>query len=86
MKLTDQDKELIISWGYTEKDFWQIEKAIRVSRYELEGKFISRRELISMIGREEYLSGICRSAFHGSAARMTEDGKEVNFDSWALFH
>jgi len=87
MKLTEKDKDLLSSWGYTERDFPQIEEATysTKTKYELEGKPIDREEAIRLLGRLTYLSGISRSAFHWSAARETDDGRVVLFDSSRLF-
>ena len=87
MGLTAKDRELLMSWGYEERDFQQIERATRKSNtsYTLGGTPIDREEAIQLLGRENYLSGIARSAFHGSAARETGDGGNVYFDSFRLF-
>lgn len=87
MKLTRTDKELLLSWGHPESDLPQIEEAFKKSKtkYELGDKPISREEAISLLGHEQYLSGIARSAFHMTAARETFDGKTVLFDSSNLF-
>ena len=87
MKLTKEDKALLLSWGHSEDDFSQIEKATKkmMTTYELECKEISREDVIEILGRTEYLSGIARSAFHGSASRETNDNKNVYFDSSNLF-
>ena len=51
----------------------------------LHNETISREDVIEILGRTEYLSGIARSAFHGSASRETNDNKNVYFDSSNLF-
>ena len=87
VKLTLKDKALLRSWGHTEDDLSQIETAIHSSKtqYTLEGVPIDREEALRLLGREKYLSGISRSAFHYSAVRETYDGKCVSFDSSRLF-
>jgi len=87
MKLTKKDKDLLFSWGYTERDFPQIEEATHSAktRYELDGKPIGRDEAIRLLGRMAYLAGLSRSSFHWSASQMTDDGREVLFDSRRLF-
>lgn len=90
MKLTAEDKELILEWGFSEDDFRQIEEAtkLRNTKYELlggNGGSINRGEAISILGRDEYLSGICRSAFHWTAVREDNDGHQVYFDSSDMF-
>ena len=90
MKLTSEDKQLLISWGYAENDFRQIEEAMQKSKtkYTLGSFQISRDEALRLLGRREYLSGIARSAFHYTAARcvpMSTTDETVYFDSSALF-
>ena len=82
MKLTKEDKALLKSWGHSEDDFSQIEKATNktMTTYELSCKRILREDAIQILGRAEYLSGIARSAFHGSASR-----ENIYFDSSNLF-
>lgn len=57
----------------------------RYTTYELDGEAISREQAIAILGRETYLSGISRSAFHYTTARKTDDGRTVYFDSTKLF-
>ena len=88
MKLTEENKKLLLSWGETEDDLWQIEEATKAknTKYSLyfDGKCfgqISRKSAIEILGFETYLSGIARSAFHCSAFRSNEKGYGVSFDS-----
>lgn len=87
MGLTAKDRKFLLSWGYEERDFQQIERATRKSNtsYTLGVTPIDREEAIQLLGRENYLSGIARSAFHSSAVRETDDGRTVYFDSSRLF-
>ena len=87
MKLTEQDKTLLLDWGYEERDFPQIKAAMFApnTHYTLNDSPIDRSEAISLLGWQEYLSGIARSAFHWTAVRETEDGRRVYFDSSNLF-
>lgn len=87
MKLTNRDKEILSSWGHTEKDIKQIEEATRKTIYKLNAKEkISCQDAIKLIGRKAFLSGVSRSAFHWSASRYTNDGNNfVSFDSSKLF-
>ena len=87
MNLTKTDKDLLLGWGYSERDFPQIEEALQKSKtkYKLESAQISRDKAISLLGREQFLSGISRSAFHHTAVRQTADGRFVFFDSSNLF-
>lgn len=85
MKLTRKDKELLTKWGHREADFNQIERATTKTIYETNEKKISINEALEILSREEYLSGISRSAFHRSACRENEKGQMVYFDSSKLF-
>lgn len=77
MRLTETDKKQLIKNGYTERDFKQIEEAMQKSKTKYEAKNIqtgelrkiSREEAIEILGRETWLSGISRSAFHWTATR-----------------
>lgn len=93
MKLTAADKDLLLEWDYEEKYFWQIEEAMKeeYTTYKLYGvndedaRVISREEAIKLLGRESYLSGISRSAFHWSALCIAHNKGDVAFNSSALF-
>ena len=90
MKLTKEDKALLTAWGHKEEDLKQIERATTKTTYELSSGGINRgkislTEVLDILGREKYLSGISRSAFHWSACRENEKGQRVYFDSSKLF-
>lgn len=92
MKLTNTDKEYLKHIGYNISDFEQIEKATRKTIYTLcngyngDETIINTEKAIELLGREEYLSGISRSAFHWSSVRETKtEGMSVYFDSSKLF-
>ena len=87
MKLNEQDKKLLIEWGFEKYDFSQIEVAMQKSKtkYIFHGKEISRELVIEILGKEEYLSGIARSAFHFTSYRRTKHGDGILFDSSRLF-
>ena len=87
MKLTNEDKGLLLDWGHTEKDFAQIEEAFQKSKttYQMDGARITREKALELLGRRQYLAGIARSAFHFTATQETEAGKILYFDSSKLF-
>ena len=85
MKLTEKDKNYLRNLGNKDADLKQIEEAANVTTYTNRGKRISRNKAIELLGREEWLSGISRSAFHWTAGRMAKDNTEVDFDSSRLF-
>ena len=86
MKLTSEDKKILKNWGYKSSDFKQIERATSKTEYELNDEKITLTEALEVLGREEYLSGIARSAFHWSACRENEKGQTVYFNSSKLFN
>jgi len=85
MILTNEDKQYLIECGYEKEDFNQIARAISKTTYEYKGEKISVQKAIDVIGREAFLSGIARSAFHWTSAREDKAGECVFFDSHSLF-
>ena len=87
MKLTNENKAYLIELGYPEADFAQIEEAIGKTVYTLNfKKQISLEKALELLGRQTFLSGISRSAFHYSAVRRIGDSDvTVDFDSSKLF-
>ena len=79
MKLTKEDKQILLKMGHPEEDFWQIEEASKVTIYkEYDGKKwkrISAKRVIELVGREKLLAGLGRSAFHGSGSADSDDSK-----------
>jgi len=86
MKLLKTDKEILTQWGYEDEDIKQIEKATTKTVYELNNEKISITTALEVLGREEFLSGISRSAFHWSSSREGINGERVSFDSSRLFN
>jgi len=110
MKLTNEDKKQLKENGYTENDFPQIERAMQKSKTTYEAfdikteksEKISREQAIKILGRDVWLSGISRSAFHWTAVRdnmrgyfkpksadyvvTQEPTHTVHFDSSKLFN
>lgn len=92
MKLTESDIAYLKELGETEdEDFAQVEKAAAKTTYTLidknsgAKKRIGYKQAIEMLGRETFLSGLDRSAFHWDSIRETIDGKHyVSFDSKAF--
>lgn len=91
MKLTKADKETILGWGYRENELWQVQEAANVAVYKLysphvQGKKIGVKKTIEILGREGWLSGICRAAFHWTAGRASLDEKcKVIIDCSSMF-
>lgn len=84
--LTKQDKQILLDLGHKEEDLEQIQQAAdkRKTMYTIDGKDATREDVIKLLGREKYLHGLSRSAFHYTASQK-QDGKEVGFDSSKLF-
>lgn len=90
MKLTTQDKKLLVEWGYSETDLSQIEEASSKTTYEMQiGNEpihkVSRKTAISVLGRSKYLAGLARSAFHATAFQDAGNKTHIYFDSRRLF-
>lgn len=96
MKLTNKEKEYFASLGETERNIAQIEETMKenitIYTFSLnpgfDSKRITRDEALRLLGREKYLSGIRRSAFHRTAARYVADDDRdgtVFFDSRKLW-
>lgn len=91
-RLTEEDRAVLAGLGYPKGDLEQIEEAANRSTYTVidsDGnnlRAVNVWEAIDILGRETFLSGISRSAFHRTCCRSSEDGKtEIYFDSGALF-
>ena len=76
MILTNADQMLLKEWGESDSSILQIEDAAKAKNtlytYFLapsQTKKLSREEVIDLLGREAWLSGLRRSAFHRSATR-----------------
>ena len=73
MVLTNSDKEILLSKGYSNNDLIAIEDA--KFRYKIFDTYnesnpeikISQTEVIKLIGRENFLSAIGRDTFHSTA-------------------
>ena len=97
MEFTDEDKKYLLEKVYggikqtLDEDLPQIEEAADVTTYVVykDGKSegcISRKKAIELLGREVWLSGLARSAFHWTAMRCMKDKPlQVMFDSSRLF-
>lgn len=74
MKLTNKDKDYLLSIGYLNEDFAVIENTS--IRYELIINDVSikinQKEVVKIFGRKSFLSGIARATFHASAMRHIE--------------
>lgn len=97
MKLINEDKKQLKENGYTENDFSQIERAMQksITTYRAvnlsngKSQTITRERAIEILGRNNWLSGIARSAFHFTAVRENKPVHDIHynvyFDSSKLF-
>lgn len=87
MELTKEDEFYLEVLGNNVRDFKQIEDATSKTVYTLfDNTKISREMAIEILGRQEYISGIARSAFHWTSVRYNKDNSiAVYFDSSDLF-
>jgi len=85
MFLEESDKKYLKEVGYIDKDMDQIERAVAVTDFEVDGKPMDLVSVLRIMDRKDFLSGMGRSAFHWSAMRTAADGREVYFDSSKLF-
>ena len=89
--MTKYQEEYFKAHGEDEKNFRQLNEAMRRTKYTLVTPYTSRKirkeEAVEVLGEDEYLSGIQRSAFHGTATRkvMGKPFQMVLFDSSALW-
>ena len=86
--ITKQEKKVLEEKLYSKSDIAEIELAAKKTTYYIKigdnEPAIPRDEAISRLGRENWISGLCRSAFHIKASRITSTGLPVYFDSHAL--
>ncbi len=93
LELTKERKAILRDMGVPERDFEQIQRAMRCTTYKLYndehghsgGEKISAEEAVKLLGERKYMSGLARSAFHYDAWRLTEDGRGMMIDSTKLF-
>jgi hypothetical protein len=84
--LTDKDKKILLGAGYLNKDMELIEIEANVCQYTRHKKGldyeIERDEAIEALGRENWLYGIGRTAFHWDTIRDCKRGKDtISFES-----
>lgn len=83
--LNSEDMKMLKGWGYkTAEDLEQIQTAMLLSEIKLNGKKTGVKKVVEILGREKFLGGISRSAFHSTSANETA-GNYVEFDSSVLF-
>lgn len=86
--VTKKDIVYLSELGYSKKDIDQIKYASSHSKYIHGSTRISATKAIEILGKKEFLSGLCRSAFHETALREPLDKNDYNmvlFDSSEMF-
>lgn len=79
-KLTRKDMAVLRSCGYDRREYKQIEVCANICIYtDNNGHTMSYKDAIEILGREQFLSGISRAAFHWSSYRE-ENASGVYFD------
>lgn len=91
-KLSKEDKDILLSWGYSKENLNQIEYAINHTIYTYYDECnnstkISYKKARKILGNKVFLSGIGRSAFHRSCTRNQSDNLKcyIEFDSSNVF-
>lgn len=82
--LTREDRQLLLRQGMSYSDLDQVERAINKTTFTVENRQITFEEAIDIIGREEMVLGLGRSAYHYTTCRESEDGTIVYFDSLCI--
>lgn len=90
MKLNKRQRKILQDWEVPNKDVPQIEEAIGVTKFTLQlengrDKRITIKQAMNVLGEQEFLLGMVRSAFHWSTSRTNIKGQTVSFDSSRLF-
>lgn len=86
MNLTRNDIIFLQEIGFQAEDMEQIDIAIDYTILTLEDDTqISVKKACDILGREEFLSGIGRSAFHYTSVRFGKDETAIYFDTSEMF-
>lgn len=86
MELTAHDKKTLLGWGYRKSDMKQLEEAAARCEYvnNKNDRYVSAEWVIRMLGRETWLSGLGRAAFHWTCTREG-NGHSIHFDCSRMF-
>lgn len=86
MKLTEQDKKTLLGRGYLKSDMKQLEEAAARCEYvnNKNDRYVSAEWVIRMLGRETWLNGLGRAAFHWTCSREN-NGHSIHFDCSRMF-
>lgn len=67
-------EKIIVDMGYSPSDIQQIIEAEKKASFTLNGKNISQKKAIELLGKRDYWSGVGRAAFHWSSCRFSPSG------------
>lgn len=85
MRLTEQEKKTLRKQGYNASEMKQLQMAASRCDYEDEkGNCVDAEDVIEWLGREEWLSGVARAAFHWTSVR-DNNGRTICFDCSNMF-
>lgn len=91
MKLTTEEKNHLAKMAVKDEDIAQIEAAANVTKYTLcdrhgnDIRNLTRASVIRCIGRDRWLDGLVRSAFHWTCVMSFGEDESIYFDSKKLF-
>ncbi len=85
MKLNEKEIETLRKWKYSDKEIAQISLAAEVTRYERLKREFPEKKAKELLGTNIWLSGLARSAFHATAARIDKHGIPIYFDSCSMW-
>ncbi len=86
MVLTQKDKEYLLDLRHEMRGLGQLKEAVNETVYTLNGNEITAEKTRELFGKENFLSGFSRSAFHWSTSREIDgSNKVVEFDSSSPF-
>ena len=85
-KLTSGERATLRNEGYSVNDIREITRTIKTTTYNEvlpsgETRAISEATAISILGREEWLRGVARSAFHVETTRYGKKGERIHLYS-----
>ena len=88
-KLTDEDKNILLSMGYLEEDFDQIERATNIGTFTIGKRIKGTKEYkehkinfnkaIELVGKEQFLASIGRASFHWTTTDSLKECSEKEF-------
>ena len=81
MLYTKPTRKELKELGYSRNDVDEILSGIKKTTYTLpdsDGKEISEAEAVEILGRDEWVRGLCRSAFYAQTTRLSTNNERVS--------